>query len=139
MTSPSLVLLYLILQVKFAEEIGISAVKASALFTFLGIASLIARLGAGKLCDLSCINSSMVNVSAALLCALSTFCMTVSTKYIHLAIVTFVYGLADGAFRTTTVVLFTSSVSHDKSASAFGQGNTCTAPFNAAGPAIAGK
>ena len=80
----------------------------------------------------------MVNMVAELIGAIATFLLTVSTTYIHLAILAFMYGFADGMFRTTTIVLYTTTVERAKSASAFGQGNSLIAPFFAAGPAITG-
>ncbi|XP_031568258.1 monocarboxylate transporter 10-like [Actinia tenebrosa] len=124
--------------VKFSEEIGISAAKASTLYTFLGLTSIISRVISGRLSDFSRIDPSLVNMSAEILGAVGLFVLPFAKTYGHMVAFTCVHGLVDGTFRTTTTVLLTSSVIQSKASSAFGQGYSMTAPFFVAGPAVAG-
>lgn len=81
----------------------------------------------------------MVIVTAVLLASLDTFMFTLSSSYIHLVIFASILGLADGIFRTASVVALMTSVETSKAGTAFGQGYSAFALFSIGGPAITGK
>ncbi|XP_032221638.2 monocarboxylate transporter 10 isoform X1 [Nematostella vectensis] len=125
--------------VKFAGEIGFPATRSSFLYTYMGAATVIARLITGPLCDSPRINVSYINLSTQVLAAISVMLLTQATSYAHLIAFSVVSGLADGAFRTTITIIFVDAGgSRDKAAIAYSQAVTVTAIFQGAGPPVAG-
>ncbi|EDO48520.1 predicted protein [Nematostella vectensis] len=123
-----------------SDEIGLSADKASRLYIASGMATVFARLVAGRICDLRSVRPIYVNLIAELCSGVVTLCSPLASSYTHLIILIACYGLADGAFRTTINILFMQTAKPDpvKVASAYGGGMMMTAIPTAAGPALAG-
>ncbi|XP_031569302.1 monocarboxylate transporter 10-like [Actinia tenebrosa] len=128
----------LIHMIKYSEEVGISPTKSSTLLVFVGIATIVSRLVSGRLCDVSFIKPRYVHQLGIILSGISTILLTFAVNYTHLIIFSVFFGIADGAFRVTTNILFMNTVDIPRKPSAFGQANMITSFSNAAGPAIAG-
>ena len=89
---------------KYSEDNGISAQAASRLFIFIGLASSLARIITGKLCNNKKVNSIFTYQASMLLAALSVFLLQfAATKYWLLIVFSFIYGFSDGIFMTSAV------------------------------------
>ncbi|XP_068683362.1 monocarboxylate transporter 8-like [Montipora foliosa] len=124
--------------VKFSEEIYITAQEASRLFIFIGLASSIARLITGRLCNAKSVNPVHIYQLAMLIACVATFLLPFSTKYWHLILFSTAYGLSDGIFITTSCYILLSCVDTKKRTASFAIGNMIYSLSAAAGGPIAG-
>lgn len=106
-------------QVKFSEDIGFTALEASRLFIFIGIASSIAQLVSGKLCNEKTVNPVYIYQASVLLACLSVFLLPFSTKYWHLIAFSVVYGLSDGVHVTSHNYILLSCVDDKRRTASF--------------------
>ena len=112
---------------KYCLELGISADSASRLFIFLGLSSCVARIAAGRLCDVKWINTII------------TIVLPVLQSYKGMTVFAVVYGLGDGIFITTMNSLLMFTVDEKRRAAALGLGNTLLSVGVATGPPMAGE
>lgn len=124
--------------IKYCLELGISADSASRLFIFLGLSSCVARVAAGRLCDVQWINTIFIYQFGTLLVGLVTVVLPVIQSYKGIAIFAGIYGLGDGIFITTMNSLLMFTVDERRRAAALGLGNTLLSVGVAAGPPLAG-
>ena len=123
---------------RFSEDIGISADAASRLFIYYGLASCVARLIAGRLCDFQKVNTWYVYQAAELALGTSILVVTMATSYVHMIVFIVFYGFCDGVFSTTLNVLFLTCVSQSQVPFAIGWGLQITSIVVAGGPPVAG-
>ena len=123
---------------RYCEDIGITADAASRLFVYYGIASCVARLISGRLCDFQKVNTFYVYQVAELVVGTSILAVTMATSYVHLIVFVVIYGFCDGLFITTLNVLVITCVRPLKVPVALGWQLQVTSLFLASGSPIAG-
>ena len=88
-------------QIRYCEDLGISAEKASKLFIYYGGCSAIGRVLAGILCSHRRINAFFIFQAAEFVAGLSTILVTLTSSYSWLVVYIVIYGLSDGFFFTS--------------------------------------
>ena len=111
------------LQVKHCLELGISADSASRLFIFIGLASSLARVVTGRLCDASRVNAMYVHQFGDLLVGIATIVLPLLKSYTGFLLFAVVYGVGDGIFITTMNSLLLFTVDEKRRAAALGIGS----------------
>ncbi|XP_068682739.1 monocarboxylate transporter 8-like [Montipora foliosa] len=124
--------------VEFSEEIDITAQEASRLFIFIGLASSIARVITGRLCNEKSVNPVYIYQLSMLTACIATFLLPFSTKYWHLIVFSTAYGLSDGIFITTQCYILLSCVDVKRRTASFAINNVLYSFSAAAGGPIAG-
>ena len=125
---------------KYSEDNGISAQAASRLFIFIGLASSLARIITGKLCNIKKVNSIFIYQASMLLAALSVFLLHfAATKYWLLIVFSFIYGFSDGIFMTSAVYTQLTCVDAKRVTASFCTSNMFYSIAAAAGSPIAGE
>lgn len=125
-------------QVKHCLELGISADSASKLFIFIGVASSVARVVSGRLCDLPCIKTIYVYQFGVLLVGFMTVALPWMKNYIGILVFAVFYGVGDGMFVTTTTSLLMFTLDEKDRAAAVGLGSSLLSIGIAGGPPLAG-
>ena len=123
---------------KHSGALGISADRASTLFIFIGLASIVGRLIAGFICDFRRVNSVYVYQASMLVLGVATLLSTLATTYVPLAVYASVFGFCDGAFITTLNICLLKSVDAPRRTSAIGLQNQVVSFFIASGPPVSG-
>jgi MFS family permease len=98
------------LQVNYCLEVGISAQRASKLFTAIGVCSLVSGVVSGRIIDYKRVNPFHVNQVGALSMALGTLLLQLATNYTHFVFFSVFLGFGIGVFNITVVVLFLRTV-----------------------------
>ena len=124
---------------RFCEDLGIAADKASRLYIYYGLSSAIARVLAGRLCDVRGINPFHLYQSVEFVVGLSTILVTLAKDYTAMIIFMVFYGFCDGTFITTLNVILMTCVDATKRSAALGWNMQFTTIFMASGPPIAGR
>lgn len=124
---------------RFCEDLGITADMASKLYIYYGLSSAIARVLAGRLCDIRGINPVYLYQSAEFVVGLSTILVTLANDYTALIVFVVIYGFCDGTFITTLNIILLTSVDASKRAAALGWNMQFTTIFMASGPPLAGR
>ena len=124
---------------KYSEDIGISAQKASRLFIFIGLASCAARLMTGRLCNSKRVNPVYIYQSCMLTASVASFLLPFTTKYWSLIAFSVIYGLSDGAFITIKCLILLTVVDSKRTTAAFCIHNVVYSFSAAAGGPVAGK
>ncbi|XP_020630410.1 monocarboxylate transporter 3-like [Orbicella faveolata] len=124
--------------VRFCEDIGITADAASRLFIYYGLASCIARLISGRLCDFQKVNTFYVYQAAELVLGTTILVVTMASSYAHMIAFVVIYGFCDGLFITTLNVLVITCVSQSQVPFAIGWELQITSIVVAGGPPAAG-
>ena len=88
-------------QVRFCEDIVITADKASKLYIYYGLSSAAARILAGRICDVRQLNTFYVYQGLEFVVGLSTILVTLADDYSDMIIFVVFYGFCDGFFITT--------------------------------------
>ena len=127
------------LQVKHCLELGISADSASRLFIFIGLASSLARVVTGRLCDASWVNTIYVHQFGDLLMGIATIVLPLLKGYTGILLFAVVYGVGDGIFVTTINSLLLFTVDEKRRAAAIGMGCNKFSLGIVGGPPLAGK
>jgi len=131
-------ILYVNCQVRFSEDIGITADAASRLYIYYGLASCVARLISGRLCDFQKINTFYVYQAAELVLGTSILVVTMATSYTHMIVFVVIFGFCDGLFMTTLNVLVITCVSQSQVPVAIGWELQITPIVAVGGPPAAG-
>ena len=131
-------LLQFFLQVRFSEELHVSADAASRLFIIIGICTFIGRLLSGLICNMRHINPVYVYFIGLILDGSDVVFLSQAKTYGHLIAFSFLYGLADGLLVGTFYITILNSVEVPQKASAFGLSALCYGTTVATGPALAG-
>ncbi|KAL9954120.1 hypothetical protein ACROYT_G041618 [Oculina patagonica] len=124
--------------VKYSEEQGISPDNASRLLMFYGLTSCIARLLAGRLCDLKCINPRFVFQVGGCISGASVLLVTVARSYLPFVLCSIFFGLGNGVIVTTSNLIFLTCLDVKRRASAFGLANCLSSFAIASAPPFAG-
>ena len=108
-------------QMKFCrDDLGMAADKSSTLFLFIGFFAATGRIGAGILCDLSCINSQFLYQAAVFMSGASIMLLVVAKTYPALAGVVVLFSLADGLTVSSFIIELFKSVKESQRASSLG-------------------
>ena len=126
-------------QVKYCEDIGISAQKRSQLFIYIGLASSVSRLVSGRLCCNERVNPVYIYQSGIVAAGLATFMLHFTTEYWILIAFSVVYGLSDGVFATTQCYILLTIVDSKRTTAAFCIYNVLSSFPSAAGGPVAGE
>ncbi|XP_068682464.1 monocarboxylate transporter 4-like [Montipora foliosa] len=102
------------------DDLGMAADKSSTLFLFIGFFAATGRIGAGILCDLSCINSQFLYQAAVFLSGASIMLLVVAKTYPALAGVVVLFSLADGLTVSSFIIELFKSVKESQRASSLG-------------------
>ena len=121
------------------KVIGITAQDAPRMFLFIGLASSIARLVSGKLCNKKAVNPVYFYQASMLLAGLSALGLPFSAKYWHLVAFSFAYGLSDGVATVSSSYIMLSCVDSKRITASFCINNMLYSFPAAAGGPIAGE
>ncbi|XP_078351631.1 monocarboxylate transporter 10-like [Oculina patagonica] len=105
--------------VKYCEDIGISAQKGSQLFIFIGLASCLARLMTGRLCNDKRVNPVYIYQACLATAGLAAFLLPFATQYWNLIVFSAIYGLSDGIFITTQCFILLTCVDRKRRTASF--------------------
>ena len=106
-------------QVKYCEDLGITAQSASRLFIFIGLTSSLARILSGKLCNNPTINPVFVYQLSLFIGGVSVLLLPYATKYWALVVFSCAYGTSDGIFISTANYILLSCVDEKRKTAAF--------------------
>ena len=124
---------------KYSEEQGLSPDNSARLLMFYGLASCIARLLAGRVCDLTWVNPHYVFQVGNFIAALPVIFTPLARSYVHFLVCALFLGLGTGISISTSNLIFLTCVDERRRASAFGLAN-CLASFSVlSAPPLAGK
>ena len=124
---------------KYSEEQGISSDRSSKLLMFFGLTSCIARLLAGCVCDLKCINPCFVFQVGGCIAGASVLVLTMAQSYVLFVLCSIFFGVGNGIVVTTGNLLFLTCVDEKRRASAFGLANCLSSFAIASAPPFAGR
>ena len=124
---------------KYCEDIGISAQKASRLFIFIGLASCVARPMTGRLCNNKRVNPVYVYQLCMVTAGVAAFMLPFTTKYWSLIVFSVIYGLSDGVFVTSECFILLTVVDSKRTTAAFCINNVFYSLAAAAGGPVAGE
>ena len=126
-------------QVKYSEEQGISPDNSARLLMFYGLSSCIARVLAGRVCDLTWVNPHFVFQVGSFIAALSIILVPLAQSYIHFLVCSLCFGLGGGISITTSNLIFLTCVDERRRASAFGLASFMASFSILSSPPLAGK
>ena len=129
----------LISQVRYCEEIGISAESASKLYIYGGITVILSKTLTGRLCDVEWVNARYVCQAASFLAGTATILMTLSQRYTVVVGYILVFTFCIGAYDSTVNIILVTCVTEEKRTSAVGWQWLVRSFFLASGPPLAGK
>ena len=121
------------------EEKGFAEVKASRLYIYCGLASLLVRPLVGRLNDVSWINMMYIYSVAAAVEGVVTIMLPLATTNVHFVLYFVVYGLSDGTLGCGLSIAVLNSVPDTLKPLGFGIFNSVTCVTSACGPALGGK
>ena len=126
-------------QVKYSEEQGTSPDNSARLLMFYGLSSCIARLLAGRVCDLTWVNPHYVFQVGNFIAALSVIFAPLARSYIHFLLCGLFFGLGAGISISTSNLVFLTCVDEKRRASAFGLASCLGSFAILSAPPLAGK
>jgi len=115
--------------VKYSEEQGVSSDNSARLLMFYGLSSCIARLLAGRVCDLTWVNPHYVFQVGNFIAALSIILAPLARSYSHFLVCGLFFGVGAGISISTSNLIFLTCVDERRRASAFGLAS-CLASFS---------
>ena len=121
------------------EEIGFSEVKASRLYIYSGLASLLIRPVIGRFNDITVMDPCYIYAIAAAAEGLVTFFLPMATSSLHFVLFFVVYGLADGAMGCGFSIAILNSLPERLRPLGFGVYLCLSSITSACGPALGGK
>ena len=124
---------------KYAEEQGVSSENSSRLLMYYGLASCIARLTAGRVCDLTGINPRFIFQIGSLVAAVSVILLPLASSYTPFVLCSCFFGLGAGMSMTTTNLILLTCVDAERRASAFGLANFLSSFSVLSSPPLVGK
>lgn len=123
---------------RYCEEVGMPASKASRLYLYSGLTSLIIRPVIGRLCDIKGIDACFIYQLAGAINGVATLLLPLATKYFHFILYLVVWGFADGATGCSVCVAIIGCFSDKQRATALGISFSVICVIAAAGPALGG-
>ena len=127
-----------LLQARYCEEVGMPATKASRLYLYSGLASLLIRPVIGRLCDIKGIDACCIYQLAGAINGVATLLLPLATKYFHFVVYSVVWGFADGAIGCAVCVAIIGCFSDKQVATALGISFSVICVIAAVGPALGG-
>ena len=107
-------------------------------FCYMGLASTVARILIGRVCDLKCINAQAITQAALYINGAAICLLSRADTYYRLLAYSVVFGFCDGSFGSTVNIQIIRSVKSHLTSKALGFWLGVTSPSFAAGPPIAG-
>ena len=127
------------IQVKYAQDLGISSDASSRLVLYLGITTAIGRFVAGFLCSINRLNNWHILQCSTLINGISMILVTLAHNYAPLVAYALVFGFCDGAVITVFNIQALTCVDHTRAASSFGHMLMIASVTSLVGPPISGK
>lgn len=124
--------------VRFLEDRGSSEVKASRLYIYSGIASLLVRPVIGRVNDLTWVNPCYIYTVAAALEGVFTILLPFASAQFHFVIYFVFYGLADGTVGCGINIAILNGLPERLKPLGFGIYNCLSCITSACGPALGG-
>ena len=124
---------------KHSTELGLSSEKASELYIYMGISTVIVRPLSGLACNAHVVKPQVLYELSLLLNGVSMALLPQLSTYAGLACYVVVYGACDGVFLSMLNVLIMSCVDSKRRAFAFGMELFLTSLTRLAGPPLAGR
>ena len=121
------------------QEIGFTEVKASRLYIYSGVASLLIRPVIGRVNDVSWINPCYIYTVTTALEGLVTLLLPMATTSFHFVMFFVVYGLADGTLGCGFSIAVLNSLPERLRPLGFGVYQCLSCITSACGPALGGK
>ena len=124
---------------RHCEDLGISARRASRLYLYSGLTSLIMRPLVGRLCDVTRITPGQIYQVAIFGNGVTSLLLPIATRYYQFVLYFVVYGIIDGAMGICSTLTILSSLSLTQRSLGFGimQSVTCISAIT--GPVVAGQ
>ena len=126
-------------QVKYAEEQGLPADSSSRLLMYFGLASCIARLVAGCVCDLTRVNPRYIFQVGSLITAVSVILLPLANSQTRFILCSVSFGVGNGITLTSMNVVLLNCVEAKRRASAFGLANFLSSFSVLSFPPLIGK
>ncbi|XP_068744579.1 monocarboxylate transporter 12-like isoform X2 [Montipora capricornis] len=127
-----------VLLVKYAEQQGLSADKSAMFFCYMGLASAVARITTGRVCDLKFITAQAITQGALYIISGAMCLLPFASTYYQLVAYSLVFGFCDGCYGSSINFQVIGCVKSHFTSRAFGLWLGVTSPSMAAGPPIAG-
>ena len=124
---------------KYAEEQGLPADSSSRLLMYFGLASFIARLAAGCVCDLTRVNPRYVFQVGSLITAVSVILLPLANSQTRFILCSVFFGVGNGITLTSMNVVLLNCVEAKRRASAFGLANFLSSFSVLSSPPLIGK
>lgn len=107
-------------------------------FCYMGVASVIARIAIGRVCDFECVNAETITQAALYINSAAICLLPQANTYYRLLAYSLVFGLCDGSFGSTINFQIFKCVKRHLTSKAFGFWLGVSSPSFALGPPIAG-
>lgn len=125
-------------QARYCQERGIDAKRASMMYFWNGIASVLCRALTGYVCDMKGIHPKWIMQVAVFVAGATTALSTLTHSYMQLMTCFVVYGIADGAIISSMNILAMATLSPEQRTQGFGFFHFCVAIALAVGPPFGG-
>ena len=129
---------HFVLQVRYCETIGIPPTKASKLYVYSGVTSLLIRPVIGRLCDVKWIQAHFLFQIAAALEGIASLLLPLARRNLYLVFYFVLYGCTDGAMGSSMCVAVMFCFKGTKRVRGFGLFQSITNIVSAFGPALGG-
>ena len=126
------------IQARYCQERGIDANRASMMYLYNGVASLILRLLTGYLCDNNKIHPKFILQAGLFLAGVTCALITLRPSYVHLLVCFIVYGAADGAVVSSMNILALSTLPPHQRTQGFAFWHFCISFSLITGPPFGG-
>lgn len=125
-------------QARYCQERGIDAERASMMYFWNGIASVLCRALTGYVCDMKRVHPKWIMQAAVFVAGAAIVLSTLSYSYQQLMACFVVYGVADGAIISSMNILAMATLSPKQRSQGFGFFHFCVAIALAVGPPFGG-
>ena len=125
-------------QARYCQERGIDARRASMMYFWNGIASVLVRALTGYVCDMKRIHPKWIMQTAVFIAGATIALSTLLYSYTQLLACYVAYGVADGAIVSSMNILAMKTLSAKQRAQGFGFLHFCIAIALAVGPPFGG-
>lgn len=114
------VIIYFLIQVKYAEDLGESSSASAKLIFFMGINVVLGRFACGFLCSFKRLDNWYILQGVLLVNGVFTMLLTLAQNYKTLVAYAVVFGFCDGAMATVFNIQVLTCVGQTRAASAYG-------------------
>ena len=129
---------YSVYQMRYSEDLGISADAASWLFFYYGLTSAVGRVLVGRVGDIKRFFIPTLFLIGLIIAGISTLILPLATSYTSLVVYMVVFGVANSCNVTNGNLLILASLSNRNKAQGFGMHHFVIAIAVALGPPLGG-